>query len=165
MASAGMDRSIHIWDLNPDQTDDENVIYPHTVGLPLTNHKNSILNLKWGSTESNHLYSCGAINGTSKRGELFQWDLYEFKRTRQYMGHKTVINSIDIKNDQLASASDDTSCKIWDSRAKDPVKSFDFDFSMTSIAFSSRNEYIFCGGIDNQIHAINLKQNKVEYIL
>jgi WD40 repeat protein len=71
MASAGMDRSIHIWDLNPDQTDDENVIYPHTVGLPLTNHKNSILNLKWGSTESNHLYSCGAINGTSKRGELF----------------------------------------------------------------------------------------------
>jgi WD40 repeat protein len=65
------------------------------------------------------------------------------------MGHKAVINSIDIKNDQLASSSDDASCKIWDSRTKDPVKSFDFDFSMTSIAFSSRNEYIFCGGIDN----------------
>ena len=99
MASAGMDRQIHIWDLSPDQIDEENVIHPHTVGHPLTNHKNSIQHLKWGSSESNNLYSCGAINGNNKRGELFQWDLYEFTRTRQYMGHKAVINSIDFKND------------------------------------------------------------------
>ena len=36
---------------------------------------------------------------------------------------------------------------------------------MTSVAFSKNNEYVFCAGIDNQITAINLMQNKVDFSL
>ena len=36
---------------------------------------------------------------------------------------------------------------------------------MTSVAFSKDNDYVFCGGIDNKIYAINLRSNKVEFQL
>ena len=36
---------------------------------------------------------------------------------------------------------------------------------MTSVALSPNGNYIFCGGIDNSIAAINMKMNKAEYIL
>lgn len=36
---------------------------------------------------------------------------------------------------------------------------------MTSVAFSKNNEYVFCGGIENKITAINLHQNKVDFVL
>ena len=36
---------------------------------------------------------------------------------------------------------------------------------MTSVALSPNGSYVFCGGIDNQIKGINLKMNKLEYVL
>jgi Prp8 binding protein len=54
MASAGFDRTINIWNLNPDkvvlQGDTEaSATLPHTIGFPLQDHKNAILDLKWPS--------------------------------------------------------------------------------------------------------------------
>ena len=36
---------------------------------------------------------------------------------------------------------------------------------MTSVAFNSTNEYVFFGGLDNTIKALNLKKNEVEFWL
>lgn len=34
---------------------------------------------------------------------------------------------------------------------------------MTAVAFSGGNEYVFFGGIDNSIKALNLRKNEVEF--
>ena len=44
------------------------------------------------------MYSCGAKNNKSGKGELFEWDMHTFQRIRQYKGHRTIINSIVICN-------------------------------------------------------------------
>ena len=75
------------------------------------------------------------------------------------------MNSIDVNDTLLCSASDDCSVKVWDSRSKYADKSFSFGSSMTSVAISGNSSYLFCGGIDNQIRAINLRMNKLEYTL
>ena len=143
---------------------------PHTIGIPMQDHKNSILQIKWprnseSSEECTSLYSCGAQNGLNKRGEVFEWDLHSFKRTRQFVGHQAIVNSIDANRGLLASASDDATAKVWDVRSKKPVKSFDIGYSQTSVCFSRNNEYLFVGGIDNQIRAINLNANRVDFVL
>ena len=89
MASAGGDRNIYVWDLNPEPVidmfddDDGEQILPKTIGMVLQGHKNTILSIKWpNSGDQTKLYSCGAQNGNTQKGEVFEWDLFEFKRTR-----------------------------------------------------------------------------------
>jgi WD40 repeat protein len=57
------------------------------------------------------------------------------------------------------SGSDDMTVKIWDSRARKPINSYSVDYQVTSVAFSYSNDYIFFGGLDNSIKALNIKKN------
>jgi len=93
----------------------------------MLDHKNAVTQIVWpyDGADNLTLYSCGAINGTSKRGEIFQWNLHTFKRSRQYLGHKAIVNSIDANDQLLCSASDDGTVKVWDHRSKYAEKSFE----------------------------------------
>jgi Prp8 binding protein len=91
--------------------------------------------------------------------------MHTFKRARQYIGHRAIINSIDVNGQFICSASDDSTVKVWDNRSKEAAKSFKTGCPNTSVAFSRDGEYIFAGGIDNLIKAINIKRNQVDFVL
>ena len=57
------------------------------------------------------------------------------------------------------------SVKVWDVRAKQFVSSYEINYQVTSVAFSANNDYIFFGGLDNSIKALNLKKNAIDYSL
>jgi WD40 repeat protein len=62
----------------------------------------------------------------------------------------------------LVSASDDFTVKVWDERARNFIASFELDYQITSVAYSRAETaglYIFFGGLDNSIKAVNLKKN------
>lgn len=89
-------------------------------------------------------------------------------------GHTGVVNSIDtlkkrnMSSEILASASDDFTVKMWDERVRNFVASYELDYQLTSVAFSRgamAGDYIFFGGLDNSIKAINLKKNAIEFSL
>ena len=89
-------------------------------------------------------------------------------------GHTGVVNSIDtlkkrnMSSEILASASDDFTVKMWDERVRNFVSSYELDYQLTSVAFSRgamAGDYIFFGGLDNSIKAINLKKNAIEFSL
>lgn len=51
----------------------------------------------------------------------------------------------------VVSGSDDGCIKLWDSRAKDAVETFEDKYQVTSVCFSDAGDMVFSGGLDNQI--------------
>ncbi len=87
---------------------------------------------------------------------------------RKLKGHSNVINSIDSSKrgtELIVSGSDDFTVKLWDPRARNFISSYELNYQITSVALSAGNEYIFFGGLDNSIKAINLKKNTIEFAL
>jgi Prp8 binding protein len=57
---------------------------------------------------------------------------------------------------------------MWDERVRNFVASYELDYQLTSVAFSRggmAGDYIFFGGLDNSIKAINVKKNAIEFSL
>lgn len=63
------------------------------------------------------------------------------------------------------SGSDDCTVKMWDARAKSFIASYELDYQVTCVNFSQDNNYLFFGGIDNSVKALNLTKNEVEFAL
>lgn len=63
------------------------------------------------------------------------------------------------------SGSDDGTVKIWDTRESKYLRSFKVGHQVMSVAFSKSNDFVFVGGLDNAIRAINLRTCQVEYSL
>ena len=137
----------------------------------LKGHKNAILDLCWSSTNEK-LYT-----GASDK-QIFLWDtMSAFQRTRKFKGHTNVVNSIDVLNkassvsssDIVASGSDDMTVKLWDERVKRFIASYELDYQVTAVAFSrghsNASDYIYFGGLDNTIKALNLRKNAIEFAL
>ena len=91
-------------------------------------HKNAILDLKWDieeeleddiySKNAPKMHTCGADK------TIITWDSVDFSRVRSYKGHEESVNSIDCAyrdgkslSGMLASASDDGTVKLWDTRS------------------------------------------------
>lgn len=65
----------------------------------------------------------------------------------------------------MVSGSDDYTVKLWDPRAKQFISSYELNYQITSVQFNLTNEYVFFGGLDNSIKALNLKKNTIEFAL
>jgi Prp8 binding protein len=159
LASAGHDRLIFFWDVFPREPESSPC---KNIGV-LKGHKNAILELQWGS-ENERLYTC------SSDKQVFVWDTMEgFQRVRKMKGHKNVVNSIDTlrragqQSEMVVTGSDDFTVKLWDDRVRNFVASYELDYQITSVAFSrgavTGSDYIYFGGLDNTIKAINLRKN------
>ena len=95
-----------------------------------------------------------------------------FQRLRKLKGHKNVVNALDstttFNNDLLVSGSDDFTVKLWDLRDRNAVATYELDYQITSVAFSKGaflGDYLFFGGLDNTIKALNMKKNQIEFAL
>lgn len=51
----------------------------------------------------------------------------------------------------MVSGSDDSSVKLWDIRQKRAVKTFENNYQVTAVCFSSDNSQVIAGGLDGDI--------------
>ena len=152
LASGGNDRQILLWDVFDPQC--KNI-------LALKGHSNSVLELCW-SRDSSTLYSCGADR------TLCMWNIAEGVRVKKYRDHENIVNSVDatkMGSEMIATASDDFTVKLWDPKEKIPILVNKVNYQATCVRFSENNEYVFFGGLDNQIKAWNIRTNTIEYSL
>lgn len=167
IASAGRDRNLLVWDVFDEKC--------RNLGV-CKGHKNAILDLKWDVELEDEFYSRQAprLHSCSADKTLITWDSADFQRVRSYKGHTDIVNALDCSykaegiqgtQDLLASASDDGTVKIWDTRQSKFSSSFKLGYQVMSIAFSKNNEILFFGGLDNSIRALNLRTHKLEYTL
>lgn len=83
-------------------------------------------------------------------------------RVKRFMGHKGIVNAVDIcreGNPSLAvSASDDRTCRLWDVRVRGEVGKFEDDYQITAVAYANDGKMVYTGGIDNCITAWDARQ-------
>ncbi|OOF91034.1 hypothetical protein ASPCADRAFT_211634 [Aspergillus carbonarius ITEM 5010] len=149
IASGSMDRSILLW---------------NTYGQcenygALSGHRGAILDLQW-SRDSRTIFSASADM------TLASWDLETGQRIRRHIGHEEIINCLDISKrgqELLVSASDDGCIGIWDPRQKDAIQYLETELPITAVALSEAGNEIYSGGIDNAIHAWDLRKKGIVY--
>lgn len=127
----------------------------------LKGHTNAIMEIHW-SRDSSQIYSCSADKSVS----IF--DVKTGERTRRWRGHTGVVNSCQVvrRGPELAvSGSDDRTVKIWDSRDKHAVHSFDNDYQVTSVCFSENGDMVYSAGLDNDIKVWDVRKNQVVYTM
>jgi len=61
----------------------------------------------------------------------------------------------------IVTGSDDMSVRVWDERDRHAVSTYEMDYQVTSVDMN--NEYVFFGGLDNTIKAVNRKKNAIEF--
>jgi len=149
VASGGFDRLIYLWSVY-EECDNFHV---------MKGHSGAIMELKF-STDGERLYSCA----TDKMVAI--WDMSCGERIKRLKGHSTFVNSIDVARrgpQIICSGSDDGTIKLWDSRKKQAVKTFQSMYQVTSVSFNDTAEQIFSGGIDNDVKVWDLRKNDVLY--
>jgi Prp8 binding protein len=92
----------------------------------LEGHKNAVLEVKWASNGV-HILSSSADKTVAV------WDSNKGKRIRKYSEHTAIVNSLSsAKNEPniFASASDDCTVLIWDSRCRKAVNILYHDYQV-----------------------------------
>merc|ERR1712002_133256 len=81
-------------------------------------------------------------------------------------GHAGFINTLDVARrgpTVICTGSDDGTTKLWDTRSKTPVSSFQNVYQVTAVQFNDTAEQILTGGIDNDVKVWDLRKNDVLY--
>ncbi|KAK8806978.1 hypothetical protein WA158_003737 [Blastocystis sp. Blastoise] len=142
LATGGADKQILLWDVYGDC---------QNFGV-LEGHKNAISEVCW-SSDGMSLYS-GAADSL-----VMGWDTAYCKCVRKFKGHGSFVNSIDVsKNSEelIISASDDTTCKLWDRHTNKCVKTIPHDYQVTSCCFNEDGTQIITGGLDGIIRVFDM---------
>ncbi|EPX73361.1 splicing factor Spf38 [Schizosaccharomyces octosporus yFS286] len=150
-ASGGMDRQILLWNVFGEVSN---------FGI-LSGAKGAITDLQW-SRDGEVLYNaCSDTN-------LYSWNTNSGQKIRKYKGHAGVVNALDVLrvgSELLASVSDDSTLKVWDSRSRDCIQSIGEKFPLTAVAISQQGTTVYTGGIEGVIKAWDLRTNEVLYTL
>jgi Prp8 binding protein len=144
IATAGMEGSIVLWNIDDLKT-----------GSLVGKLSKPILDLEFMAD--------GSIVAAGADCDLSIFDLNTGKK-RKLKGHAEPVNSISTQRNQISSASDDGTLKIWDTRQNQkPSKQFTNEFPLTSTSFSKDSLLVFAGGIDNVIRGYDLRNDSVLY--
>eukprot|EP00656_Telonema_subtile_P051799 TRINITY_DN7063_c0_g1_i2.p2 TRINITY_DN7063_c0_g1~~TRINITY_DN7063_c0_g1_i2.p2 ORF type:complete len:239 (+),score=56.40 TRINITY_DN7063_c0_g1_i2:380-1096(+) len=99
---------------------------------------------------------------------LMVHDVETNKRVKKFADHQSHVNSVCCARTDshlLASASDDCSVKLWDTRVRGCLHTFPERFQSCAVAFSADDNTVYSGGLDNVIRAWDRRKNDVSYIL
>lgn len=87
----------------------------------------------------NQLFIASGIN------VMFQIDLETGKLVREFFGHSNYLNDISLQNESIATASEDGTLRIWDSRQSTSVSTLDPTTGRASnFSTSSHNSWASC---------------------
>jgi len=148
IASAGHERLIYLWMVYGD-CDNFHVIKG--------GHNGSILDLKF-NTDGSSIFTAS----TDKTVGMFDSETGE--RVKRMKGHNAIVNSCASTkrgNQLVASASDDCTVKIWDTRWRGPVKSLQLTYQVTAVCFDDTSSNVIAGGIDNDIKMFDIRAGKM----
>ncbi|GAB6030114.1 U5 small nuclear ribonucleoprotein [Chamberlinius hualienensis] len=149
IASCGTDRIIFLWN-----------VYGECENYALlSGHTGAIVDLNFNTDGS--MIVTASVDKT-----IGIWDSETGQRIRKLKGHTTFVNSCHPARrgpQMIASGSDDGSVKLWDSRKKMAVNSFDSSYAVTAVTFNDTSEQIISGGIDDDVKVWDLRKNAMLY--
>ncbi|KAF2072614.1 hypothetical protein CYY_006073 [Polysphondylium violaceum] len=146
LASGGFDKEIFLWNVYGEECKNYSV---------LRGHKGAVLELHW-STDSLEMYSAS----TDK--SIGVWDVENSKLIKRIREHKSFINSCCPARrgpPLIASASDDNTSRVFDTRMKASTHSFKHQFPVTSVCWTDASDAVITGGIDNVIRVWDLRNS------
>ena len=89
------------------------------------------------------------------------YDVTTGERIKRFMGHKGIVNAVDVCREGSASlavsASDDCTARLWDTRVRGDVGCFEDDYQITAVAYANDGNMVYTGGIDNMITAWDVR--------
>ena len=145
IASCGMDKSILLWNLPVDESD-ESPNYGELKG-----HKSAVTSLSW-------LYDDVTIFSGSADNTIGYWDAETGRRVRKGVGHEAVINAVDISTDSIgASVSDDGRGFLWDQRDKNPTGTVKTEYPLLACKFNNQGSTLFMSGIEPTLCAYDIR--------
>lgn len=125
--------------------------------LVMKGHKNSVLELHW-TPDGENLVSC------SPDKTVRVWDAATGEEECKFTGHRDIVNSccpLRRGPPLFVSGSDDRSVCLWDMRTRRAVRKLSERFQVTAVAFSDGGDQVFSAGIENVVHAWDLRQDEV----
>lgn len=150
LCSGSFDSSCLLWNASSGQYDNFNV---------LSGHKNAILDCKFTNDGEKVITASADYN-------LGVYDVRTGERLKRFMGHKGIVNAVGvIAKDNgspclAVSASDDRTCRLWDTRVRGDVGCLEDSYQVTAVAYGNDGLTVFSGGIDNCITAWDVRQMK-----
>ncbi|CAH1774958.1 unnamed protein product [Owenia fusiformis] len=151
IASSGFDRLIYLWNVYG-ECDNYHV---------MKGHAGAVMQLDY-SADSTNVFTCS----TDKTVAI--WDVTVGERIKRHKGHTSFVNCLNVarRGPQLiCSGSDDGTIKLWDSRKKGTLQTFQNMYQVTAVSFSDTAEQIISGGIDNEMKVWDLRKNDILYKL
>lgn len=127
----------------------------------LKGHHAAVTGVQW-SMDGAMVLSCSA----DKTAVAF--DVETGQHLRRWRGHEGIINGITGTRRGLqivATASDDGSCRLWDTRATASIATLPTDLPLLAVAFSDDGTQVLTGGIDSAIQCTDLRTQKPLYSL
>lgn len=115
----------------------------------LLGHKSAITSLRW--------LDRGQLASSSADRTLGIWDAETGAKIRKLAGHDLVVNEIDQDENLIASASDDGKLQIWDPQSKTPIKTFQTDYPLLTVAF--HKNIVYTAGIEPVIRAWDVRSS------
>ena len=147
IASAGLDRTIRLWNL-PTDAKDEVPNYGVIEG-----HKGAVTCLDW-------LAQSKIFTGSADSTVAF-WDAETGQRVRTGKGHELTINDCSTNVDGTCiSVGDDGSLRIWDEREKHSTATIETPYPILACDLSHDAKFAYIAGIDPTIRAYDLRTGK-----
>jgi len=124
-------------------------------------HKGAILQVDWSRD--------GALVASASADKtLLVWDVETGRRVRKYTEHTSHVNSVCCAREDshlMATASDDCSTKMWDTRVRRCLQTITAKYQQTACALSADDNLLFTGGIDNVIRVWDRRKTEISFTL
>ena len=146
IASGSFDREVFLW---------------RTFGacdnyLVLKGHKDAVVDVRW-TCDGEQLLSASVDKSA------LVWDASTGARVRRLRGHTSFVNgcatspTLSRGAHLMATACDDGIVRLYDSRSRQAVHTFNTKSPVTAVAFGADSDMLFAGGVDNVVRSFDLR--------